>query len=48
MVYSRDGAGVEVDAHAVALTKQGSYIWWGDRSANDVTVVDPAPTGARW
>ena len=39
-VYTRDAPGVEVDAHAVALTKHGKYIWWGDRSANDVTVVD--------
>jgi hypothetical protein len=28
----------------VALTKHGKFIWWGDRSANDVTVVD-ARTG---
>jgi hypothetical protein len=36
-VYSREG---EVDAHAVAATGDGRYLWWGDRSENDVTVVD--------
>jgi hypothetical protein len=41
LVYSRDGGGLPVDAHAVALTKRGRYIWWGDRTQNDVTVVDP-------
>jgi hypothetical protein len=41
LVYSRDGAGLPVDAHAVALTKHGRYLWWGDRTQNDVTVVDP-------
>ena len=41
LVYSRDGAGQEVDAHAVALTHGGRYLWWGDRSQNDVVVVDP-------
>jgi hypothetical protein len=41
LVYSRDGAGLPVDAHAVALTKRGRYLWWGDRTQNDVTVVDP-------
>ena len=40
-VYSRDGEGVEVDAHAVSLTRGGRFLWWGDRSQNDVTVVDP-------
>jgi hypothetical protein len=40
-VYTRDDEGVEVDAHAVSLTDQGRYLWWGDRSQNDVTVVDP-------
>jgi hypothetical protein len=40
-VYSRGGEGVEVDAHAVARTRSGPYLWWGDRSQNDVTVVDP-------
>ena len=38
-VYTRDGEGVEVDAHAVAATGDGRYLWWGDRSQNDVTVV---------
>jgi hypothetical protein len=41
LVYTRDGDGAEVDAHAVALTRLGGYLWWGDRSQNDVTVVDP-------
>jgi len=41
LVYSRDGEG-HVDAHAVALTRHGGYLWWGDRVKNDVTVVDPA------
>jgi hypothetical protein len=41
-VYTRDGEGVEVDAHAVSLTRGGQYLWWGDRSQNDVTVVDPS------
>jgi hypothetical protein len=40
-VYSRDKEGVPVDAHAVALTKRGRYLWWGDRIQNDVVVVDP-------
>jgi hypothetical protein len=40
LVYSRDDEG-EVDAHAVALTKHGRLLWWGDRAKNDVTVVDP-------
>jgi hypothetical protein len=40
-VYTRDDEGVEVDAHAVALTRGGRFLWWGDRSQNDVTVVDP-------
>ena len=40
-VYTRDGEGVQVDAHAVSLTDRGRYLWWGDRSQNDVTVVDP-------
>lgn len=39
-VYSRDRKGAQVDAHAVALTEQGRYLWWGDRSQNDVVVVD--------
>ena len=38
LIYSRDGV---VDAHATALTRSGLYTWWGDRSQNDVTVVDP-------
>jgi hypothetical protein len=42
LVYTRDGTGAEVDAHAVALTRHGRYLWWGDRSQNDVTVVDPS------
>jgi hypothetical protein len=41
LVYTRDREGIEVDAHAVALTNRGRYLWWGDRSQNDVTVVDP-------
>jgi hypothetical protein len=41
LVYSRDHEGVPVDAHAVALTKHGRYLWWGDRTQNDVVVVDP-------
>jgi hypothetical protein len=40
-IYTRDHQGVQVDAHAVALTERGRYLWWGDRSQNDVTVVDP-------
>jgi hypothetical protein len=40
-VYTRDDEGVEVDAHAVSLTRGGRFLWWGDRSQNDVTVVDP-------
>ncbi len=40
LVYSRDGEG-QVDAHAVALTEDGRYLWWGDRTKNDVVVVDP-------
>jgi hypothetical protein len=39
-VYTRDDEGVEVDAHAVSLTRGGRFLWWGDRSQNDVTVVD--------
>ena len=45
VVYSRDGAGSQVDAHAVALTEQGRYLWWGDRIQNDVVVVNPYPIG---
>jgi hypothetical protein len=41
LVYSRDKEGVPVDAHAVALTEHGRYLWWGDRIQNDVVVVDP-------
>ncbi|MEA2332761.1 MAG: hypothetical protein QOH58_2899 [Thermoleophilaceae bacterium] len=41
LVYTRDGSGAELDAHAVTLTEHGRYLWWGDRSQNDVTVVDP-------
>jgi hypothetical protein len=41
LVYSRDDEGVPVDAHAVALTKHGRYLWWGDRTQNDVVVVNP-------
>ena len=40
LVYSRDSEG-QVDAHAVALTEHGRYLWWGDRTQNDVVVVDP-------
>jgi hypothetical protein len=40
-VYTRDVNGAEVDAHAVALTRRGRYLWWGDRIQNDVTVLDP-------
>jgi hypothetical protein len=42
LVYTRDVNGAEVDAHAVSLTRNGDYLWWGDRSQNDVTVVDPS------
>jgi hypothetical protein len=41
LVYSRDGEGVPTDAHAVSLTEHGRYMWWGDRTQNDVVVVDP-------
>jgi hypothetical protein len=41
LVYSRDGHDLQVDAHAVTLTRHARYLWWGDRSQNDVTVVDP-------
>ena len=41
LVFSRDDEGVPVDGHAVALTEHGRYIWWGDRTQNDVVVVDP-------
>jgi hypothetical protein len=41
LVYTRDDEGVPVDAHAVAQTEHGRYLWWGDRSQNDVVVVDP-------
>lgn len=41
LVYERSTAGTNVDAHAVALTRRGRYLWWGDRGENDVTVVDP-------
>ena len=41
LVYTRDAPGAQVDAHAVSLTRWGRFLWWGDRSANDVTVVDP-------
>jgi len=41
LVYSRDGEKVPTDAHAVSLTKHGRYMWWGDRTQNDVVVVDP-------
>ena len=38
LVYTRAG---DVDAHAVSNSDQGSrYLWWGDRTQNDVTVVD--------
>jgi hypothetical protein len=40
-IYTRDHGGAQVDAHAVAVTKRGRYLWWGDRSQNDVTVLDP-------
>jgi hypothetical protein len=40
-IYTRDVGGAQVDAHAVALTEGGSYLWWGDRTQNDVTVLDP-------
>lgn len=40
IVYSRNAEG-QVDAHAVASTRHGRYLWWGDRVKNDVTVVDP-------
>jgi hypothetical protein len=40
-IYTRDVDGAQVDAHAVALTEDGSYLWWGDRMQNDVTVLDP-------
>jgi hypothetical protein len=40
-IYTRDTGGAQVDAHAVGLTEHGRYLWWGDRSQNDVTVVDP-------
>jgi hypothetical protein len=40
-VYTRDDENLAVDAHAVSLTDRGRYLWWGDRSQNDVTVVDP-------
>ena len=30
-----------MDAHAVSLTRGGRFLWWGDRSQNDVTVVEP-------
>lgn len=40
LVYSRDAEG-DVDAHAVSNSeKNDKYLWWGDRSQNDVTVVD--------
>ncbi len=40
LVYSRDAEG-DVDAHAGSnSTKNGTYLWWGDRTQNDVTVVD--------
>jgi hypothetical protein len=45
LVYSRDGAGAQMDAHAVALTERGRYLWWGDRIENDVMVVNPNPVG---
>ena len=41
LVYTRDGDGEPVDAHAVSLTRHGRYLWWGDRIQNDVVVVDP-------
>jgi hypothetical protein len=41
LVYERSTQGTSVDAHAVALTKRGRYLWWGDRGENDVTVVNP-------
>ena len=40
-VYTRDAAGAQTDGHAVSLTERGRYLWWGDRTQNDVTVVDP-------
>jgi hypothetical protein len=40
LVYSRDAEG-DVDAHAVSNSEKGrKYLWWGDRSQNDVTVID--------
>jgi hypothetical protein len=41
LVYTRDDEGPPVDAHAVSLTRHGRYLWWGDRTRNDVVVVDP-------
>jgi hypothetical protein len=37
LVYTREG---DVDAHAVAVTKNEKYLLAGDRTQNDVTVVD--------
>jgi hypothetical protein len=41
LVYSRDAEGVPVDAHAVAPPQEASMLREGDRSQNDVVVVDP-------
>jgi hypothetical protein len=40
-IYTRDEAGAQVDAHAVSLTRNARFLWWGDRTQNDVTVVNP-------
>jgi DNA-binding beta-propeller fold protein YncE len=41
LVYSHDDRGF-VDAHGGVLTKQGRYLWVGDRMGNRAVVVDTA------
>jgi hypothetical protein len=38
-VYTRDDE-LNVDSHGVALSDDSRYLWVGDRSSNDVTIVD--------
>ena len=42
LVYTRDGAPAttQADAHGMALTRHGRYLWVADRWANRVVVVD--------
>jgi hypothetical protein len=39
LVFSQDGQG-QVDSHGTTLTRDGRYLWVGDRVANKIVVVD--------